>query len=42
MDLEKEVIDEVEFLHADRHQSFLQVGTIVFDGSSQTCPKYPK
>ena len=24
--LKKEVIEEVDFLHADKHQSFLQVG----------------
>ena len=28
-------------MHADEHQ-FLQVGIIVFDGSGQLCPKYPK
>ena len=30
--LKKEVRDEVEFLHADKHQSFLQSGTIITDG----------
>ena len=24
--------DEVEFLHADKHESFLQIDTIIFDG----------
>ena len=27
--LKKEVSDEVSFLHADNHQSFLQVGTMI-------------
>ena len=86
--LKKQVRDEVDFLYADKHQSFLQVdfntfgikvsyeailslaigiikhsqstqsnkfavsfvdkhqflqvGIIIFDGSGQTCPKYPK
>ena len=26
---------------ADKHQSFLQVDTIIFDGFGQACPKYP-
>ena len=30
--LKKEVRDEVEFLHADKHQSFLQGDTIITDG----------
>ena len=30
------------FLHAHKHQKFLQVGVIVFSGSGQTCLKYPK
>ena len=33
--LEKEVRDEVHFLHAS---NFLQVGIIDFDGSGQACP----
>ena len=24
--------DEVDFLHADKHESFLQIDTIIFDG----------
>ena len=32
---------KVHFLHADKHQSSF-IGIIVFDGSDQTCPKYPK
>ena len=39
----KEVRKGVSLLHADEHQSFYkQVGIIVFDGSDQICPKYPK
>ena len=40
--LKKEVSDEVDFLHADKHESFLQIDTMIFDGmvkhsqSSQT------
>ena len=37
--LKKKVIDEVDFLHADKHQRF---GIIVFDGNDQTCPKHQK
>ena len=32
--------DGVHFLLADKQ--FLQAGIIIFDGSDQTCPKYPK
>ena len=35
--LKKEVSYEVDFLHADKHQSFLQVNTIFFDVSAQAC-----
>ena len=38
--LKKEMSDEVDCLHADKHQSFLQVDTIFFDGFGQACPKY--
>ena len=31
----KEVSDEVDFLHADKHESFLQVDTMIFDGNGQ-------
>ena len=36
--LKKEVGNRVHFLHADKHQ----IGIIVFNGSGQMCPKYPK
>ena len=34
--------DEVEFLPADKHKSFLQDGSITLGEISQTGPKYPK
>ena len=34
--------DEVEFLHADKHESFLQIDTIIFDGNGQAFQKFPK
>ena len=40
--LKKEVSDEVDFLHADMHESFLQIDAMVFDGEWSTIPKYPK
>ena len=38
----EEVNNEVYFLHADRHRSFLQVDTIILGLRSHTYPKYPK
>ena len=38
----KEVSDEVDFLHAEKHESFLQVDTIIFDGDGQAYSKLPK
>ena len=40
--LKKEVRDEVDFLHADRHQRFLQIDTAIFGVCCQTCPYYLK
>ena len=34
--------DEVDFLSADKHKNFLQVGNITFSVHIQECPKYPK
>ena len=31
---------EVYFLHAGKHQSFLQVHAVIFDGSGLAGPKY--
>ena len=39
--LKKKVSDEVEFLHADKHESFLQMDTMTFDGDGQAFPKFP-
>ena len=39
--LKKELSYEVDFLHADKHESFLQVDSIIFDGFCQACPNYP-
>ena len=39
--LQGKVGNGVPFLHADKHQTSTS-WIIVFDGSSQTCPKYPK
>ena len=41
-DLKKEGRIELDFMHADKHQIFLQVETISFVGHGQSCPKYPK
>ena len=41
-DLKKEGRIELDFMHADKHQIFLQVETISFIGHGQSCPKYPK
>ena len=34
--LKKEVRDKVDFLHADKHESFLQIDTMIFDVDGQT------
>ena len=33
---------EVDFLPTDKHESFLQVDSMILDVHSQACPKYPK
>ena len=40
--LQKEMSDEVDFLHAGKHESFLQIGTMIFDGDVQAFSKFPK
>ena len=40
--LKKEVSDEVDILHADKHKSFLQIDTMIFDGRRSSIPKVPK
>ena len=34
--------DEVDFLHADIHQTIVQVDTINLGGHGQACSNYPK
>ena len=38
----KKVRDKCDFLHEDKHQTFLQAGSIVFTVHSQVCSNYPK
>ena len=38
--IKKELSDEVDFLHADKHESLLQVDSIIIDGFGQVCPWY--
>ena len=38
----KPMKDEVDFLHTDKRESFLQIDTMIFDGDRQTFPKFPK
>ena len=38
--LKKEFSYAVDNLHADKHESLLQVDSIIFDGFGQTCPNY--
>ena len=38
----KEVSDEVDFLHAYKHESFIQIDTMDFDEDGQAFTKFPK
>ena len=40
--LKKEASDEVDFLHADNHESFLQIDTMIFYEDDQALSKFPK
>ena len=40
--IQKEVSDEIDFLHVDKRESSLQINTMIFDGHGQTFPKFPK
>ena len=40
--LKKEVSDEFDFLHADKHECFLQIDAMIFDGDGQAFPMLPK
>ena len=33
---------KVIFLHVDKHESFLQIGTMTSDGNGQAFPKFSK
>ena len=37
--LMKEVSDEVDLLHADKNENFLQINVMIFDGDGQAFPK---
>ena len=40
--LKKEGRNKFDFLHADKHENFLQVDPINLGGHGQACPNYPK
>ena len=40
--LQKELKDEADFLHENKHQSCLQTDTFIFVVCDQACPKYPQ
>ena len=40
--LKKEVRDKVDFLHADKHENFLQIATMIFNENGQASPKFLK
>ena len=36
------VSSEVDFLNAVKHESFLQIDTVIYDGDDQAFPDFPK
>ena len=40
--VKRELIDKVDFLHADKHESFLQIHSMIFDGNGQAFSKFQK
>ena len=38
----KKVSDEVDFLHAYKHESLLQIDAMIFDGDGPAFPKFLK
>ena len=40
--LKKKVSDKVDFLHADKHGSFLQIHAMTYDGGGPGFQKFPK
>ena len=40
--LKKEVSGEVDFSYADKHESFLKIDAMIFDGYDEAFPELPK
>ena len=40
--LKKELSDEVDFLHADKHESMLQIDGMILMGDGQAFLKFPE
>ena len=40
--LKEKVSDKFDLLHAYKHESFLQIDTMIFDEDGQASPKFPK
>ena len=40
--LKKELSDEVDFLHADKHESMLQIDGMILMGDGQAFAKFPE
>ena len=40
--LKKQVSDAVDLLHAYKHESFIQIDTMIFDGDGPAFSKFPK
>ena len=40
--VKKKVNGEVDFFHTDKHESFLQTDTVIFDENDQAFPKFRK
>ena len=38
----KEASDEVDFLYVDKHESFPQIDSVIFERNGQAFPKFPK
>ena len=40
--LKENVKNEIDFVPVDKHESFLQIDTVIYDGDGQAFPKFPK
>ena len=40
--IKKEVSDEIDFLYVDKHESSLQINTLIFHEPGQTFSNFPK